>query len=78
MLIRVICASVPPIGMVAEGEPAHGKADRVGVCIWRDAEGFVPAELRVIDRHLQGVRRAFVQDRGEECGPGRRGRGTSC
>jgi len=33
----------------------------------------VPTELRLVDRHLQGVRRVFFQDRGEDCGPGRDG-----
>ena len=77
---RHVLLGVSFVGLVGEGQPGHGPADRAGIGVGGHAEGFVPGEGNFLEQGLDGVGQQVLQDDRQRRGPGgwRRASGTSC
>jgi hypothetical protein len=59
------------VRMVDQCQPSHCLPERRRVCVWRNAEGFVPGELDFLEQDLDGFGRGMLQNRGESDRPER-------
>ena len=57
------------VRVVDQCQPRHRPPERRRVRVWRNAEGFVPGELDLLEQDLDGFGRGMLQNRGERDRP---------
>ena len=57
------------VGVIDQCQPSHCAPERRHVCVWRNAEGFVPGELDFLEQDQDRFGRGMLQNRGESDRP---------
>jgi hypothetical protein len=59
------------VSVVDQCQPSHCPPERRRICVWRNAEGFVPGELDFLACDQDGFGRGMLEHRGESDRPER-------